>query len=318
MNKLGIAGYKSERMKRIAVPGRCRWFLLVVVAAIGLPPASVWPAETKQPTVKLIEPGAEPRQELRYKVPHDLEQTVKFKSRQKTTTKMDGNEMPMPPMPQITLTYSVDVEYVSQEGEIRYLVKLANADVTADAMAPPQIAEMMKKNYDSMTGKTAEVIVDNRGVIKSTKVKGSTGGTSSDDSFGKDLAMMATPLPMEPVGIGAQWQTTRFTSEGGVRMSQSTIFTLKERAGDVITLELAMRGKADMKEAISAPNAPPGSQVLSMTLSGKGKATANLTKLAPLSASFRMSVDTKMNVAAGPTKMEMTMESLTTTAYSSE
>jgi hypothetical protein len=125
---------------------------------------------------------------------------------------------------------------------------------------------------------------------------------------------MVTPLPAEPVGLGARWQVISRTATGGADLLQSAIYTLKSRDGGRATLEVKLIQLA-ASDTIHSPQMPAGmsAKVKSFSSGGSGTTQVDLKSVAPEGGA--MTLKTTMDIGvqgAGPgTTDDSTVETTT-------
>jgi hypothetical protein len=87
------------------------------------------------------------------------------------------------------------------------------------------------------------------------------------------------PLPTEPVGVGARWESVR-TIASAATIRRTTTVTLKARVGSVLTLAVTV----DETPVDSVFRIPGSAQTLTIdryAMSGSGEVTVDLTKMLP-------------------------------------
>jgi hypothetical protein len=102
--------------------------------------------------------------------------------------------------------------------------------------------------------------------------------------LGNGLGGIATPLPTEPVGIGAVWKTDQVLEIEGIRIAQTVTTRLVDVQGDVLTIEI------DATSALE-PGDVEGLGGISLSGTSNGTAVWDLAIGVPLSASSRSTQD---------------------------
>jgi hypothetical protein len=91
-----------------------------------------------------------------------------------------------------------------------------------------------------------------------------------------------SPLPTEPVGIGAVWQVEAESNINGLVIKEVTTYTLRSLVDDVMEIDVKIEGKAD-DAVLCAPKAIGGAmRFKSFATTGSGFIRQSLKQLAPL------------------------------------
>ncbi len=91
---------------------------------------------------------------------------------------------------------------------------------------------------------------------------------SMKDSMGR----VSSPLPEEPIGVGAKWTVTQDIVSNGMKIKQTSTHTLKGIKDGKYDIDLAIEQKGE-EQAIAAAGLPPGTTLTlkSLESSGTGK-----------------------------------------------
>jgi hypothetical protein len=119
---------------------------------------------------------------------------------------------------------------------------------------------------------------------------------------------MVTPLPSEPVGVGARWQVITRISSGGADLLQSTIYTLKSRDGSRARLEETVV-QLSASDTIHAPQMPAGMAAKVKAFSSTGQGTAQLDLKSVTPESGTLSLKTSMTIAVAGAGVDASDES---------
>jgi hypothetical protein len=113
-----------------------------------------------------------------------------------------------------------------------------------------------------------------------------------------DIENFSAPLPEEPVGQGARWETRSRVSEP-VAMDRLSTSTLEEVAADGFRLAVAVTGSADAQD-MHNPALPEGvtARIKSMKLSGKGTLRGRFDLLMPVESTMKAEQDGEMTITA--------------------
>jgi hypothetical protein len=116
---------------------------------------------------------------------------------------------------------------VLKPAELTPLTALALAELAAEAGVPPGVFNVVTTSRPAAIGK---VLCDSP-IVRKLSFTGST-------AVGK---LLAAPLPEEPVGVGATWDTTTVVEQNGMRLTQIAHYKLlsrtRTRAALAVTIE---------------------------------------------------------------------------------
>ena len=215
-------------------------------------------------TVKVIEPGAEPRAVRKYAFAANKVDKRIFTISQSVTQSAGGQTTPAQ---ELTLKIHMDLTTKS--------VKPAGATIEAKVTkvelpgGPPQASQMLASlnglsgSFDvSPRGEVGEISFAAGPQMKNQLAESILGGLS------QGLQLLLTPLPSVPVGVGAKWELVGGKQEGETNGRR---FTLKEvsNEGGVVDTDI------DMKVPRRAEQGPRGGMMFVET-DGKGKFTQQI------------------------------------------
>lgn len=203
------------------------------------------------PEVDVLDPGAEPRQELRYRLePGSAYQFLQELAFEQT---ISGT----------TVTYttstetSVTVESVDDDvATIRLVSGATTVEVPADA--PPELATQLESAMAALEGAVTTLRMDARGRVLDSDIDLGDGGglvASLADQLTSSMSQLAVPFPDEPVGPGARWRTTVDFDVSGVTTEVTNEITLTSVADGVIDASFV----ADIEQSGLATGSGQGS-----------------------------------------------------------
>ncbi len=283
---------------------------LALLLALAVPLAATVRAEGEPaerarelPEVVLVEPGAAPRVALRLRPEPGYRQILTMIMHMEMQQRMDGGEAPQVPLPPMRMRANVTIEDVAANGDFTYVMRYTEADAMEAGDVAEEVRQMVSNMLRSMAGVTVR-------------------GTTSDRGFERDVAMelppqlapqiaaqmramadsleqFSTPLPEEPVGVGAAWDVRTTLSQDGITLRQTTRYRLRELEGGHAVLDIGITQQAD-EQPVDAPM-PPGVTATLVSLEGRGEGTTRLDLAAglPGEANVTHTVDQEMQLAMG-------------------
>lgn len=238
------------------------------------------PATTQ---VRLIEAGAEPRQQLRMHVKAGDKQSLTTAFKMDMEMKMGDVETPAMKMPALKLVIDATVKNVAENGDLTYDVLVSDTSVADDPDVMPQIADALKTTFGSMKGATGVGSMSNRGILKEIKMttaaKNGAEGDSSADQVMETIKNLALPLPEEAVGPGAKWEAKSKVKSQGMTLDQVATYELVTVDGQVATIKTAIVQTAP-KQKIQSPSMP-GMMVDLTRMSGKATGDTKFDQTRP-------------------------------------
>jgi hypothetical protein len=235
-----------------------------------------------QPSLQILDYGAEPRAPLRYVFTAGQSERVTMEMAMAMSQEVNGQMVPVAQLPPVRSTMNVRVTDVAPDGSARleFETRSAEADMT-QAGGPGDQARLgetlamqsqMKGWYRTDTrGRTLET-----GISMPDGAMPAAASQMMDDLLGNQNETVQQ-LPEEAVGIGARWRVEQRISAAGVEEVQTEEYTLTSRSGSRIELLAHMtQGLASLPPAAVAEGITGSSSA-----TGSGKLTIDLHKLTP-------------------------------------
>ena len=239
-------------------------------------------------TVKLLDPGAQPRTALRYKFQANRTEKMVMEMSMAMAMEIGDQKRPETQVPATRMTMTIDSKEVSPEGDLHYEFELVQVEVLPKPGANPAMVNAMKQQMSSMQGLSGSATVTSRGFTRDVEIKPPPGIDpqirQSIDEMKRSMNQMSAPLPEEPVGRGARWQVTMPVETSVMKVTQIAIYTLSEIQGDKVKFDITIEQSAPPQE-IDTPGTAPGVKMSleSLKSSGKGTVELQMTNLVPTS-----------------------------------
>jgi hypothetical protein len=263
--------------------------------------------------VKLLSPGAEPRQVLRLHPKPGDQQTLTVTIKQ--AVEMQMGEVPGQPMkmPAMTMALDVTIKDVAANGDISFETSLGDTSVTDEPGVLPQVAEAMKTALGGAKGTTSTGTMSNRGLTKGSETKLPSGAApqmrQSLDQLKDSLANATVPLPEEAIGPGAKWEVKLPLKSQGMTIDQTATYELVSVEGDRLNVKSAIVQQA-ANQKIQNPAMPALKvDLIKMSGNGGGDCKLDLARLLPESATVAAHTEMAMGMNMGGQKQAMKMKS---------
>jgi len=198
--------------------------------------------------VLVIDQGAEPREALRYNVAHGTTttSTMEYALARLATTESSAA---------LSVTPGVRLRIVSgptlegKRGSTRFDVRIVKAEAIVPEGTDPALKLDLDKSVAVLNNVGGWVEIDDRGIIQRSELNSSA---KNSDLPARLLLMIINArtslarvvLPAQPVGIGARWEASKELQLYGFKVSQSDTYTMTERVGDEIKLNVQIQQTA--------------------------------------------------------------------------
>ena len=259
-----------------------------------------------KPIVTLIEPGALPRAELRYALAKGTTSKMVMAMDMSMAVKVQGKTPPPTQMPRMSLGMSAAAADLNDAGEIKIDTELTTVSVDPSGEQQEQMARALRPQLEAMKGVSVAYWVNPKGYVHDVKLGIPPGMPLPAQQMLKGMTRsfesISTPLPAEPVGVGAKWQVISRIASDGADLLQSAVYTLKARDGHRITLDVVLL-QLVASDTIKTAQMPKGvsAKVMAMKSGGSGSTRLNLTSISPEDGA--MTLKTAMDIivhGAGP------------------
>jgi hypothetical protein len=264
--------------------------------------------------VKLLDAGTGAKHRLRLKPAVGWGQTVVMKVNM--TMAMDAGpalHVPRTVLPTMVMTMQVSVSEVDKAGNAHYDLVLGDLAVEP-GNAKPEVVKSLRRSLAKMKGFKGHATVDPRNFTLEGAFEIPPDVDASIkqmlDGMSQSITQLSSPLPEEPVGIGARWKAASTLSANGISVLQTAVYTLTKIDGDHIAFSVDIAQTADHQE-VRAPGMPPGSKLSITTWKGTGTGDVELELdklLLPVHATVSLGEHAKMLIEAGSDKQDMTMD----------
>lgn len=241
----------------------------------------------KQPVITLLDPGAEPRRALRYRLTEGAREALVMRTNLTIDTSADGVPAPTVEYPPVVMNLSLHIASKPSDSQARYTFALESVDVEDAPGVRPEVLESMRQHFRAVTGMTGSAHVDTRGFNWDARMDVHRDMTPTIqqmmDSASQSMDQVSAPLPEEPVGQGARWELQQTIEQNGVTLQQKTLFELTELDGTrgILTTRITQHAG---RQPMAVPSVPAGTaEMLSLDSTGSGRIYFDLDRLVPRS-----------------------------------
>lgn len=262
-------------------------------------------------SVKLLQPGGEPRNALRLHPKQGDKKTAAMTVKMAMAMNMGGTEVPMK-LPAMNMTMDTTVDSVKPDGDIQYNLVISDVSVAEEAEANSAVVDQMKNILGNLKGLTGTGVMSSRGISKSVAMKMPAGAdpqmATMMEQMKETMAHMSSPLPEQPVGPGAKWEVKMPIKSQGMTMNQTTTVELVSVDGDKLATKNAIIQTA-APQKIENP-AMPGLKIdlVKMNGTGSGDVSMDLNQILPVSGNVNAHSEMSMAMDQGGQKQTMDMK----------
>lgn len=261
----------------------------------------------ERPSVEVIDPGAEPREEIRYQPTIGQAERVELAMNLSLTTIVGGQENPAMELPTVTSIWRQTPRQI-ENGEIQYDIQYESVKV--DPSDP--IAAQLEPLFAPLSSITGVGAITDRGEQVQLELNPPA---QANQVAASQIEMMRTQMqglgvifPEEAIGEGASWTVTSPLEIDGVQVEQKTSYTLQSRENGTVRLAMAVDQTAP-RQTLSAPGLPPdAATVESFSGDGEGEIELDPKRLAPSQSSSSNSITVDIRLDTGEAPQEVTQK----------
>ena len=231
--------------------------------------------------VQLLDAGAEPQAPLRYKIADGTttKSNMDFTIATLATT---DDAAALSVVPGVRL-HIVSGPAMATDDGVKFEVNITKAEAAVPQGVDPQIAEDLRKSAAILDDVGGTVTMNDRGQTLAAELNDRA---KSPDIPVRLLMMIVNArttlsrvvLPADPVGLGARWEARKELELYGFKVQQVDTYTLVERVGDEIKLNVTVTQNA-LPQTVDFPEDELSISVEQMTANAGGEIILNLNAL---------------------------------------
>jgi hypothetical protein len=254
---------------------------LLVLASCKKDESSATAADASADPVLLLDAGAEPRAPLRYKIADGTttKSNMDFTIATLATT---ADAAALSVVPGVRL-HIVSGPAMATDRGVKFEVNITKAEAAVPEGIDPKIAEELRQSAAILDDVGGTVEMNDRGIMLATELNDKA---KSPDLPLRLLMMIVNArttlsrvvLPAEPVGLGARWEARKELTLYGFKVQQVDSYTLVERVGDEIKLNVTVTQNA-LPQTVDFPEDGVSIAVEQMVANARGEIILNLNAL---------------------------------------
>ena len=235
------------------------------------------PPERVAPTMRVLAPGYEPREKVRYTIdPADWER-ISLDLAMGGTMQI-GDQVGQSFGPPVRITVTMGPSQQLPDGRLRHSIAITNVQVAdMGEKMDPRVIEQTQAQFAPLLLVKGWSDMDDRGIVWRSELQALDQVSPRLRTMLSNIrtALISIPFPEEPIGLMARWQVERRFSVSGVLLNQTVTYTLSQRQGNQLRLQVTGRQTAP-------PQAMDGGRLEAYETQVVGSAIVRLDKFAPL------------------------------------
>lgn len=260
-------------------------------------------SETDTPQVTLLDPGAEPRQQLLLQPEAGRTQTSTATIYLDVASAVAGQPVARTLLPETVLTKKVTVTDVTDAGDVATESVYTDAMVESRQNLDPEVMQQMQGIVENMTDFRGTTVVDARRQVKSSQVELPATLEADTQAYLEGLSnsfsQLALPIPEEEVGIGAQWQVESQLNLNGIPVNQVVTYELVHLEDGVATLDIDIDSTGTPATiSLASTTTEATAMVESFTTEGQGRIIMDLDQVMPIVSSVAVNSEVDMMIQA--------------------
>ena len=243
--------------------------------------SSATAADANADPVVLLEAGAEPQTPLRYKIAEGTttKSNMDFTIATLATT---ADAAALSVVPGVRL-HIVSGPAMATDRGVKFEVNITKAEAAVPQGIDPKVAEELRQSAAILDDVGGTVEMNDRGIMLATELNDKA---KSPDLPLRLLMMIVNArttlsrvvLPAGPVGLGARWEARKELTLYGFKVQQVDSYTLVERVGDEIKLNVTVTQNA-LPQTVDFPEDGVSIAVEQMVENARGEIILNLNAL---------------------------------------
>jgi hypothetical protein len=219
-------------------------------------------------------------------------------------------------VPEMRVGFDMKVTEVTPAGDIKFDFDYGAFEVMPDPATAPATVDAMRKVLAGVKGLHGHGVTTSRGFTQEGRIDVPPGADPQlkdiIDSMQQSMKQFSSPLPEEPVGAGARWETTYQLTQKGIRIDQVAKIEVRSIEGERLRLAVSLTQSAPAQR-MQIPDLPASARMdlVSLASTGEGASVLDLGRLVPSSAEVKLTMLMKTRMQMGQEKaqdIDMTMD----------
>ena len=284
------------------------WGVTVPAPATAQSAPTVQPAAatTNSPKLELIDAGAEPRRELKFRPAANSRQTITLTMGMSMQMMMGETPLPKTPLPKMVLKIDAIVKQVDPSGDIHCSFTYSDVRAIAAPDTPPEMLAAIQKNLNSLKDIKMELVTSSTGQIRSKNlilpknIDPVLKQTLSQ--FDRSIEQLSTQLPDGKLGLGAKWRNQSALTVGGIQIDRSLTYEIVKIDATGMTIKTIIAQSSPPQDLPLPAGAGKDlkAKLNSMTSTGEGESVMMFDALLPIAGKSVSTTDSQTTVQMSP------------------
>jgi hypothetical protein len=214
--------------------------ILIALVACGSTRGSRSPTPVEA-SIRIIDPGAEPRQRLRYELvrnaPEHLELALKTTIVTTMTNTVLETGSTRNETPTVRVRIRVEVADLTPTGEARITFAILEATLLDDVVLDPAVRRKLETELDAMAGLRGSWRMSSRGIVSGFEAPAASSAVKHRLDTMSQIHH-GVVLPDAEIGIGAKWEVSERYSSAGVSWNRKATYTLSKLVDSTAEIEV--------------------------------------------------------------------------------
>lgn len=240
--------------------------LVLSVACGGAPPRVVQP----EPTLTVADPGAEPRQLLRYELTAHAPERTEVDTKMRMSSALQAGRYTVE-APTVQTFSRMEVVSIEPNGDAAVRSEVEQVKVLDDT-SDPAIRKAAEAQTAGMKAMRSSWHMAPSGRISGITVaapNAAAGMRRTLEGLGDTVADIGVVFPVVPIGVGASWQLVSEYVQAGVTWQRAIKYHLKEVTPTTATVDEEVAMRAGSQVLAVEPNATTRLASGTMTITGE-------------------------------------------------
>lgn len=269
--------------------------------AQSIPTVQPSPATATAPQLELLDTGAEPRRELKFRPIANSKQSITMTMDMSMEMTIGETPLPKTPIPKTVLQIDAIVQRVDSTGDIHCSFGYGDIHAIAQPDVSPERLVAMNKILKSLSGIKLDLVISGNGQLKSKNliVPKTIDPTMKNmlAQLDRSMEQLYTQLPVGMVGLGAKWRTKNAMQVSGIQFVQSSTYEVVAMSDTGMTIKTQTTQLAPPQN-LAIPGMPKEAKgkLNSLVSSGEGQYVMLFNSLLPIAGKSSMHTENNISI----------------------
>ncbi len=225
------------------------------------PSPSGEPPATAASSVKVLEPGEEPRAARKYELKAGKVENLAVTLRSTMSQEIPGQPPATQAQPGMVFGIALTPQAKADTGDFPVKIAFTKAEILPGADLDPNQQRQMQGAFKVLVGQSGAFRLGPHGAVSGFALSNEQLAHSELGALAQQtLEGLFVVLPDEPIGKGARWEDTGTSRQEGVSVTTVSTYTLKDVTPDGLAIAVVTKRRAP-PQPMADPRAPKGTTV---------------------------------------------------------